>query len=142
MAANGMSSQKPALLMDNQAIPPTPKKPDKRGRHGHQLRGSQHHSWNTARLYNSEGYPLIRVGKNHPYADPNGYCTEHDLVMQSYLGRALRPGEIVHHKNDDRTDPRLENLELLTISEHNHIHKRPRDSSGRFLPRERVCQSG
>lgn len=56
---------------------------------------------------NPDGYVHLKHGKG-----TDAWMLEHRYVMQQHLGRALRDDETVHHINGDRTDNRIENLQL------------------------------
>ena len=43
---------------------------------------------------------------------------EHRHIMEQHLGRKLERWEHVHHINDDSSDNRIENLEVLSNSDH------------------------
>ena len=74
------------------------------------------------RRLTTRGY--VEVWKpDHPMAQKSGYLMEHRLVMAEHLGRMLEPNEVVHHKNDIKTDNRIENLELLGKIEHDRLPK-------------------
>jgi hypothetical protein len=68
---------------------------------------------------NSRGYVVVFVGVGYPGAGAasQGQMLEHRKVMQDFLDRPLTADENVHHRNGDRKDNRLENLELWTRSQ-------------------------
>lgn len=76
---------------------------------------NKHHKWNGGISRTKEGYITIRVG-------PHKYVPEHILIIESSIGRKLNPGECVHHINGIRDDNRIENLKLMTLSDHSRMH--------------------
>ena len=84
------------------------------------------------KIFVSEYYYLYKP--EHPNAIKKGrYIAEHRYVLEQKIGRLLTKNEIAHHKNENKKDNRPDNLELLTISEHNrkHLIKRKRDLYGK-----------
>ena len=42
--------------------------------------------------------------------------------MEEFLKRPIRDDELIHHVNGNKLDNRIENLKLVTRSEHGKIH--------------------
>jgi hypothetical protein len=78
-----------------------------------------------------KGKPSWNAGTAKGFLDQRGYralkigtrtVREHRVLMERHLKRKLQPWEHIHHRNGDRTDNRIRNLELITITEHNALH--------------------
>ena len=83
--------------------------------------GKGHPNWKGGLLTDKRGY-VYQYVENHPFARKprKKYVFQHRLVMEKHLGRYLDPKEVVHHKNGDHSDNRIENLSLYQ-SNGNHL---------------------
>lgn len=86
-------------------------------RHG--MYGKKSPRWTGGRFMD-QGYVFIWQ-PSHPF-NQRGYMREHRVVAESKLGRYLAEEEVVHHINGIKTDNRIENLQVMSASEHSKLH--------------------
>jgi hypothetical protein len=88
------------------------------------IRGDQNPNWKGGIIGDGNGRVLI-YSPNHPRPSWGGmYVYRYRLVMEEHLGRVLGKDEIVHHINGIKDDDRLENLCVMSQSDHIKIHRK------------------
>lgn len=75
-------------------------------------------NWHTDKAI---GY-VYREDRDSPYASKSGRLYQHHYVMCEHIGRPLRDDECVHHKDRNRANNVLSNLQLMTKAEHVKLH--------------------
>ena len=83
--------------------------------------GNKNPNWHGGKRTVKEGYVLV-YAPDHPNCHKDGTMYEHQIIMEKHIGRLLKKDEVVHHINGNRSDNRIENLMLLTNSDHAKLH--------------------
>lgn len=81
-------------------------------------------------------YELVVAPVNYPGMKYRGrYCYEHTLVWWQNTGEVPDPGELVHHRDENKRNNAFGNLAKKTIPEHAAEHARGRTEP----PLEATC---
>jgi len=103
--------------------------------------GRRNPNFKRGRYIDKHGYVVVLQGRGRR----NYYAYEHRLVMEKHLRRRLRPDEQVHHVNGVKTDNHIENLQVLSASEHTQLHQeqlRKQVGESRYLKAKRRIHRG
>lgn len=73
--------------------------------------GKNHSRWTGGRYVDPYGYVQITLDRNDPLREGRNN-REHRYVMAKFLGRKLKTTETVHHKDGNRSNNDLDNLQL------------------------------
>lgn len=98
------------------------------------VKNSKNGNWKGG-SYICGGYVKVKV-KSHPMADKRNYVLLHRLVMENYLGRYLKEDEYIHHKDGNKLNNDISNLELVYPEQHAKEHYTERnidETTGKFL---------
>lgn len=116
-------------------------------------KGKLSHAKGKKRIFTDEWKSNISKGKKGKGVGrsikPNGYVVitmgenkgrlEHVVVMEKFIGRRLYSYECVHHEDRCKTNNSIDNLRLMSKSEHARLHAlennkhRKRDEKGKYL---------
>ena len=81
------------------------------------------------KLYTENGY-LIKYKNGY---NKKGNAKIHRLIMEEYLGRKLTPNEIVHHIDGNKLNNDIDNLKVMTRSEHSKLHRKQDIKNNKIL---------
>ena len=87
--------------------------------------GKNSPNWRGGMTLTTMGYLMIN-SVNHPLARKNGSILVHRLIACEEWGIEAVMGMDVHHINGDKTDNRIENLEILSHPDHTIMNNRKR----------------
>lgn len=120
------------------------------GENNHQygLRGNKNSSWKSNERITSNGYIRIYMPE-HPLSDESGRILEHRYVAEKYLAKddelievdnkkVLNPNLDVHHIDKNKLNNNVDNLKILTRSDHAKIHQGEKHKNNSVI---KICQS-
>jgi hypothetical protein len=107
-------------------------------------RAENNPNWKGGQWINTEGRVFVRVPEDerhlHPTLRKDGYIQRYQYVWNTaHPDDPVTSGDVIHHKDEDKQNDALSNLEKITQSEHARLHGAGRQHSPEA--RERMSRS-
>lgn len=80
-------------------------------------RGINNHNWNGGSFITSSGYKMVYIGAKK-------YIPEHRYLVEKKTGKKLGDNYDVHHKDGNKLNNSIDNLEILKKGTHTALHHR------------------
>lgn len=111
------------------------------------MSGRNNPMWIGGFVDHTDGY-VYAYAPDHPFAS-NGYVLAHRMVMERWLrlsdpesgflvklgcGLYLSPEYVIHHRDENKRNNVIDNLECLTASEHTRLHSLARAQAAASVP--------
>ena len=128
------------------------------GNHQFGLKGELNSSYVGDIRLSSFGYVQVR-SLLHPFRDVDDWCFYHRLVIEEHLRKEgcvdylapvdgypdlyLSKNFIVHHKDENKLNNKIDNLEVMTLSQHTRLHQKDlclhrSPESGQYVPGKKL----
>ena len=85
-----------------------------------EITGEKSKLWKGGYWISKDGYKIIE----NEIETKGKKVLEHRMIMEIYLGRKLKIDEIIHHKNENKLDNRIKNLQIVSRAEHINLHRK------------------
>lgn len=100
--------------------------------------GEKNPSFSGGKRISKSGYVLV-LDRDNTSSNSRGYILEHRLVMEKHIGRKLKKSEHIHHINEIKTDNRIDNLKIMSASEHSSHHIKQTQKNWLYIKQKNIC---
>jgi hypothetical protein len=84
------------------------------------LKGADHPAYINGEASHSKGY-LMKYSPDHHFATKKGYVMKHRLLWEEANSACLFPWSSVHHKDGNKRNNDISNLEAMMTYQHNKL---------------------